>query len=698
MLISKHCSLVLVAFMVGIICTSILSGTYAGSQILSVRTANDIAAIQLASATGGNSSSQQNSSQQGFPGNNTSPIPYSGPIWNKITNACSGDQGGDADGDAICDNWENPSTPGNTATARYVKCPTSGGGTTFMDLLCNNNTVKYNLCINDGYASVWNTKPDGTPTSPTIICPKLGHKDVYLEIDSMTGREPNYDGIKDVIKAFGNSQVTNTATDDFGRSPGITLHVVKDESLTMVPAVIWAWQDTGGVDDGNYNNDFKSIKERHFGLKNNPLRMPDNPADETAPCPSNAPCSASTITGKKELLLKHFAYHYVTIVANWQGTPPTNCGPTGLAETLGNDFIVSLACAFQGGVGSKNDQAGTLMHELGHNLNLAHGGPLVNTPSFPTSQANINCKPNELSVMSWSRQIPAFVSASNWETYKFLDYSRGIVLTGAGTDPKEGTSSTPQLVESDGLKLPPGFSNNLAVYATPGLVPAARSALVSTAVNPIDWSGTPPPPPTPPNGIVFQDVNNFGLSPQCVTSIGASPDGQVLKSMDEWNSLKYYFLNDGDSQDGVPDGDQYDELTGEMVLNLTKLRDQFLGLLDPINSNGSSIFTRGEVIPVKLQVRDFDGNLMAKEDIAFSAERINGSLPSTKLLSSYGPSQFTYNNMTDTYLFDWPTTDLQEGLWGIHAVINITSTNNQSLLQGPPPIPSGMTGMLSIKP
>ena len=48
------------------------------------------------------------------------------------------------------------------------------------------------------------------------------------------------------------------------------------------------------------------------------------------------------------------------------------------------------------------------MHELGHNLGLRHGGG-----------DNVNCKPNYYSVMSYSRQLPDFLSP------RPLDYSRG---------------------------------------------------------------------------------------------------------------------------------------------------------------------------------------------------------------------------------------------------------------------------------
>ena len=50
------------------------------------------------------------------------------------------------------------------------------------------------------------------------------------------------------------------------------------------------------------------------------------------------------------------------------------------------------------GVGSTEEQKGTLMHELGHNLGLRHGG-----------SDDVNCKPNYLSVMSYSFQMPIFV-------------------------------------------------------------------------------------------------------------------------------------------------------------------------------------------------------------------------------------------------------------------------------------------------
>lgn len=79
----------------------------------------------------------------------------------------------------------------------------------------------------------------------------------------------------------------------------------------------------------------------------------------------------------------------------------------------GSDFIVSLGgWGFLGmdclaadakiGVGTVNQQAGTFMHELGHNLGLCHGGPV--TLANLDNQCNVNYKPNYLSVMNYAFQ------------------------------------------------------------------------------------------------------------------------------------------------------------------------------------------------------------------------------------------------------------------------------------------------------
>ncbi len=102
-------------------------------------------------------------------------------------------------------------------------------------------TAKYNLCHTDVFSNVW----AGSAVN-RLICPKVGHKDMFVEIDyTDVKHKPLASAIKDVIMAFGNAPISNTATDDFGRSKGITLHVIVDEDVATtvaedVPLKVWA--------------------------------------------------------------------------------------------------------------------------------------------------------------------------------------------------------------------------------------------------------------------------------------------------------------------------------------------------------------------------------------------------------------------------------------------------------------------------
>jgi hypothetical protein len=72
---------------------------------------------------------------------------------------------------------------------------------------------------------------------------------------------------------------------------------------------------------------------------------------------------------------------------------PSLTGVSGDSRNIGAyDFIVSLG-SWDNGVGNEDEQAGTFMHELGHNLGLQHGG-----------KDSICYKPNYLSVMNYMFQ------------------------------------------------------------------------------------------------------------------------------------------------------------------------------------------------------------------------------------------------------------------------------------------------------
>lgn len=123
-------------------------------------------------------------------------------------------------------------------------------------------------------------------------------------------------------------------------------------------------------------------------------------------------------TGKDFYAIKdqHFdrhrrpAFHYCLFVHNRISTTSS-----GVAQIDGVDLIVSLG-SFSNQVGTVRQQAHTLMHELGHNLNLRHGGA-----------ESKNRKPNYNSVMNYRYQMRGVDTDCDAEPDSVLDYSEGLL-------------------------------------------------------------------------------------------------------------------------------------------------------------------------------------------------------------------------------------------------------------------------------
>jgi ELWxxDGT repeat protein len=176
------------------------------------------------------------------------------------------------------------------------------------------------------------------------------HKDLYLEIDAMSGFAPTQQVINDVVAAFAGAPVTNP-----DRREGITLHVRLDETNLAVAR----WPDDW--------RDFDSVKRAHFTGSAGPFRV-----------------------------LRLF-YRYAVFA-----DMSSDDARSGLAELPGNDLMVTFGgwsgihIASNGG--REAVEAAALMHELGHTLGLRHGGG-----------DHVNYKPNYLSVMNYTFQFQRVV-------------------------------------------------------------------------------------------------------------------------------------------------------------------------------------------------------------------------------------------------------------------------------------------------
>src|SRR5438093_11068083 len=192
--------------------------------------------------------------------------------------------------------------------------------------------------------------------------------------------------------------------------------------------------------------DFDTLKVNWFGTA----------AERTLRSGNTGPLSApgtfyDSNQRAKTLLAKKFAFRYGISVSNLT-RPAGTSSASGCAEIGGNDFVVALGSF----IGTTDEWAGTFMHEFGHTLGLRHGGG-----------DNINCKPNYLSVMSYSRQFPNVI------TDRPLNYSDRVL---------------PQLNETN-LTEAAGIGGALAPVGSKTTYAASTSTTTGTALVAIPATG-----------------------------------------------------------------------------------------------------------------------------------------------------------------------------------------------------------------
>ncbi|AGC42904.1 hypothetical protein MYSTI_01569 [Myxococcus stipitatus DSM 14675] len=177
-------------------------------------------------------------------------------------------------------------------------------------------------------------------------------KDIFVEVDYYPNLRPSQATLDKVITAFASAPVSNP-----DGTTGITLHLLLDQQIAAADAdmnlsPVWA--------------EFDVIKNKYFAAARAPY------------------------------------FHYAVFAHQYDGN-----FSSGISRGLpAQDFLMTLG-SFNG---TEQQQAGTFMHELGHNLGLRHGG-----------NDDANYKPNYLSIMNYEYQFYGFELDFNVGA---LDYSR----------------------------------------------------------------------------------------------------------------------------------------------------------------------------------------------------------------------------------------------------------------------------------
>ncbi|MEJ7584715.1 MAG: hypothetical protein WKF43_11670, partial [Acidimicrobiales bacterium] len=154
-------------------------------------------------------------------------------------------------------------------------------------------------------------------------------------------------------------------------------------------------------------------------------------------------------------------FHYNLNIHRYQ----TSSGSSGQAELPGNDLITSLQCFT-----STVNVANTIMHEVGHNVDLRHGG-FENLPNF---------KPNYNSVMNYRWQFPGVDTNCDLTGDNELDYSTG----GRATLDEFNLSET--LGICNGVDI--DWNGNGSIEGGTVAVDVTQDGIGSTLVDNNDWA------------------------------------------------------------------------------------------------------------------------------------------------------------------------------------------------------------------
>ena len=330
---------------------------------------------------------------------------------------------------------------------------------------------------------------------------KVDQKDIFVEIDYMTGQKPLPEALNDVVRVFRQSPVDSPK--------GINLHLMVDEEIPLVQNIRFA-SNTSGIQDSF--NDLKLGGGNATFPGNNDITCGTGPYDAhfgTIEDRLNRSNCNNILTAKRRVF--RYAIFGHSIIEN----PKTS----GVSEEPGNDLLITLGNWSAYGIsvvgGRRVAEASTFMHELGHTLGLKHGGDQGD--EFQANDDRFNCKPNYFSIMSYIYQFPIF------DPTRPLNYSHEKLA-----DLNETSLNETKV-----------FTSNEARY----VIYNSTNFFMSRTNETIDWNSDGDKSDT--NAQV--DINY--IEKYCPLS----PNQILLTGFDDWGNLQFNVnRNDGYYADGAP--------------------------------------------------------------------------------------------------------------------------------------------------
>ena len=376
------------------------------------------------------------------------------------------------------------------------------------------------------------------------------HKDIFVELDWRAGFPPQRAEIQKWKEAFAAAPIDAGGIPNPDGQPGINLHV--DTGALRENGLLVGDNLGGGNELGpgffvcSLSNDasaFYPAKRANFDAAHRGLVFRYGITSTRCcmfgpavgqPCTSDAQC------------------------------PNALCQPAGgQAEIGGNDFVVW----------NQQFQGASLMHELGHTLNLHHGGA-----------SDKNCKPNYLSVMNYNHSF----GLQRLDGATVIDYSPPRQSSGA-----RGTAPLGPLVEnslSESAVLDPADPQYLLTYTD-----AVRRRRQSPVGMPVDWTGEGTTAP----GTVAVNIDTSGLDglPENCTNTDILTAADPLLGHDDWHAVSLPFVQFGESADApinpvsTPDPTDEDLVKNRKTVNTTDLAITATGPSGPYEAGSQVILS-----------------------------------------------------------------------------------------------------------
>ena len=449
----------------------------------------------------------------------------------------------------------------------------------------------------DGIPDVWEESGFAELDLPAMgVTPN--HKDILLEMDWLPGREPTQAAVRAVKEAFAAAPLDNPDNDE-----GIRLHV--DTGDLTDPA---ASEDGGGpgtCGDG-MNNGGDGVADDEdpdclvgdlaFSTLADGGSLGDGREIPLADLPNGAglPDLTGDLDGNEradfyEVRADHFDLESRFLVFHYGISAADLTIGGGQAELGGGSFILG------------STRASTLMHEIGHNLRLQHGGDEGDLVPDEGGEEG-NCKPNYVSIMNYLHSsnggIPGRGTASGQDLDgdgvadgKIVDFSPPRFAGGG-----RGNAPLPMLQEDaldDSQVLDPGDGDNRFIFVGPDGMQVMRDLDA-----PADWNSGEGE--ANPINVNTSDSNG---SPSACTNDRVDDE---LSGFHDWNNLVLGVQGVGDPVDGPFNPTTVPEPTDEEIdAFVARLNTTDLGI---VKSHEPALAVAGQPVTYELTVTNHGPN------------------------------------------------------------------------------------------